>query len=336
MQITISEIAKITNGKVKGDEKFVIESIKSLTSADEKSISYLADAEKKDLIKNTKAGALILPDKIKKEEIPYSGNIIFSDDPHWAFVVLLRHLYLTPSKKRGQHPTAVIDPSAKLGKHTYIGSHCIIEKNAVIGDFTAVEAGSYIGENTKIGKNCFIYPKANILENCKIGDNCIIYSGVIIGSDGFGYIRRKEAHQKIPQIGKVIIEKNVEIGANTTIDRAALDDTIIGEGTKIDNLVQIAHNVKIGKNCIIVAQAGIAGSSEIGDNTIVSGQAGITDHIKIGKNAIIIAQSGVMGKVADGEIMFGSPARPYKQAMKIQAILKKLPEIYKLFKKLNR
>jgi UDP-3-O-[3-hydroxymyristoyl] glucosamine N-acyltransferase len=173
-------------------------------------------------------------------------------------------------------------------------------------------------------------------ENCLIGNKCIIHSGTVIGSDGFGYFKHEGKHLKIPQTGIVRIEDDVEIGANTTIDRAALDETVIGEGTKIDNLVQIAHNVKIGKHCIIVSQAGIAGSAVIGDNTIVSGQAGIIDHIKIGKNAVIIAQSGIMKEVKDGEIMFGSPAKPYRQAMKTQAMINKLPQMYELFKKIKK
>lgn len=336
MQITVSEIAKITGGKIKGEEKFAAENIKSLTSAGEKSVSYLSDARKKDLLKNTKAGVLILPAELEEEKIPYSGNIVFCKDPHWAFVMLLRYFYLTPSKKRGHHTTAIIDPSAKLGKHTYIGPYCVIEKNVNIGDFTAIEAGSFVGENCFIGRNCLIYPKVTIRENCNIGDSCIIHSGVVIGSDGFGYIKRKNTHLKIPQIGKVVIEKNVEIGANTTIDKAALDDTFIGEGTKIDNLVQIAHNVKIGKNCIIVAQVGIAGSSEIGDNTILSGQVGVVDHLKIGSNAILLAQCGVMGNVKDGEIVSGTPARPHGKMKRIWAIMGRLPEIYSIVRKLKK
>jgi UDP-3-O-[3-hydroxymyristoyl] glucosamine N-acyltransferase len=338
MQIKLVEIVQITGGLLKGDKNFEIENVGSLTYADKKSISYLADENKTSLLKNTKAGALILPSKLRDQEIGYKGNKIFCQDAHQAFIKLLVHYQnkIKPKKGWGTHPTAVVDSTAKIGKYTFIGANCIVGKNTTVGDFTTVEANCFIGENCKIGSNTFIYPNVTIRENCSMGNKCIIHSGVVIGADGFGYIKHEGRHHKIPQVGSVKIEDDVEIGANTTIDRAALDETVIGEGTKIDNLVQIAHNVIIGKNCIIVAQAGIAGSSVIGDGTIISGQAGIVDHVKVGKNAVIIAQSGITKDVEDGKIMFGSPARPYTQAVRLQAMLNRLPKIYELFRKLKK
>ncbi|HUT86321.1 MAG TPA: UDP-3-O-(3-hydroxymyristoyl)glucosamine N-acyltransferase [Elusimicrobiales bacterium] len=338
MNITAQKLTEITNGKLLGNKDFKIESIKSLTSADEKSLSYLADAAKLNLLQNTKAGLLILPAKLEGEKLPCTENIIFCKDPQAAFITALNYFQdiANPKKKAKIHSTAIIDNDAKLGSDIFIGANCIVCKNAVVGGGTTIEANSFIGENVKIGRNCHIYPTVTVREKCRIGNNCIIHSGAVIGSDGFGYTKCEDIYIKIPQIGTVIIGDNVEIGVNTTIDRAALDETVIGEGTKIDNLVQIAHNVKIGRNCIIVSQVGIAGSAVIGDNVILSGQVGISDHIEIGKNAIVTAQSGVMSKVEENEIVFGSPARPHKTAMKIQAILSKLPDMYKFFRKATK
>ncbi|MDI6642137.1 MAG: UDP-3-O-(3-hydroxymyristoyl)glucosamine N-acyltransferase, partial [Elusimicrobiota bacterium] len=229
----------------------------------------------------------------------------------------------------GIHQTAIISKSAKLGENVTIGPYTIIEADVSVGENTVISANCYIGRNSTIGKKCFIYPQVVIRENVTIGNEVIIHSGTVIGSDGFGYFKMQEnthmlTHIKIPQIGTVEIEDNVEIGACVTIDRATTGKTVIGSGTKIDNLVQIGHNVKIGKNCIIVSQAGIAGSVKIGNNVTIAGQAGIKDHIIIGDGAVVAAQSGVIGDVKHGEIVSGYPARPHKEALKVQAFINKL------------
>ncbi|MCX5782851.1 MAG: UDP-3-O-(3-hydroxymyristoyl)glucosamine N-acyltransferase [Elusimicrobia bacterium] len=338
MKITLSEISALVKGELCGDGDSVIEAAAPIELADKADITFAADiAKQKKALASCQAGCVILPQTAKTADTGYKGNIIYAENPHWAFVIILRQIAIERKSKIGWgvHETAVIAPTAKIGKYTFIGPHVVIEKEAVAGDFCSVQAGCYIGEKTQIGNNCALYPNAVIYGNCVIKNRVTIHSGAVIGADGFGYIFREGKHEKIPQLGRVIIEDDVEIGALTAIDRAALTDTVIGAGTKIDNLVQIAHNVKIGKNCAIAGQTGIAGSCEIGDNVIIAGQVGIADHIKVGSGAKIAAQSGVMADVKDGEAIFGTPSRPIAQALKIHAVSEKLPEIYKLIRKLK-
>lgn len=335
MNLTLKEISKMINGVLEGDEQKIILYVKPLEIADEKSICYIENSEKIKLL-SPKAGCVIAPLK-EKEKIKLETNIIWVENPKLAFAILLQYESEEQKKKYPPYisPNAIISNSATIGKNCYINHFTIIEDGAIIEDDVVIEANCYIGKNTRIGKNTYIYPQVVIRENISIGKNCIIHSNTTIGSDGYGYIQDKGIHFKIPQIGSVKIEDNVEIGAGCCIDRATLGETTIGEGTKIDNLVHIAHNVKIGKNCLILAQAGIAGSTEIGNNVIIAGQAGIADHIVIEDNSIIMAKTGVIGRVKKNSILFGFIGRDRKEYLKIEAILSKLPEIYNFFKKMK-
>jgi UDP-3-O-[3-hydroxymyristoyl] glucosamine N-acyltransferase len=246
-------------------------------------------------------------------------------------------LVLPDDTKRpsGLHPTAIVSPTAKLGKNVAVGAYTVIDDKAQIGEGTIIYSGCYIGSNTKIGKDCLIYPHVSIRERIEIGDRVIIHCGTVIGSDGFGFAAVKGVQEKIPQIGTVLVEDDVEIGANVTIDRARFDKTIIGRGTKIDNLVQIAHNVIIGENCIIVAQAGISGSTVLGKNVTLAGQAGLVGHINIGDGAICAAQSGVTKSVPPNTMVSGYPAKPHEVAKRVNACVQSLPELYKKIKELE-
>ncbi len=336
MNLTLEEINNLVNGTIlnKPDKKLNIKGVASLEDAREDELSIFSDRRFFKQFLKTKASAVIIAenlidnDLIGKTKIP----IIKVKNPQLAFIEILK---IIEKEKRhiekGIHKTAIISEKAQIDSNVNIGAYVVIEENVKIGRNTTILSQCFIGENTKIGNSCLIYPQVVIREDTEIADNVIIHSGTIIGSDGFGYVKISETgeHKKIPQIGKVIIEDNVEIGANVTIDRATTGKTIIGSGTKIDNLVHIAHNVKIGKNCIIIAQVGIAGSCKIGNSVTLAGQAGIADHIEIGDNAIIAAQSGVIGNIKPYEIVSGYPARPHKKQLKIQAILNNLPEILK-------
>jgi Bacterial transferase hexapeptide (three repeats). len=229
----------------------------------------------------------------------------------------------------------VLEANVTLGDELYIGPYAVIGENSTLGDGSEIHAGAYLGKNVKIGKNCRIYPYAVIYDDVVIGNNVIIHSGAIIGADGFGYKFRNNQHVKVPQVGNVVIEDNVEIGANTCIDRGALGSTLIGAGSKIDNLVQIGHNNKVGKHVIMCGLTGVSGSCNIEDYAILAGSSGIADHVTIGQGAVVMARSGVAGDVKAGTQVFGSPAKDKKTAYKEQIAISKLPELLKRVKMLE-
>ena len=237
--------------------------------------------------------------------------------------------------EKGISSLASVGKTAKIGKDTRIGPFAVIEDGVEIGDGTAVYAGVYIGHEAKIGRNALLYPNVSIRERCVIGDSVIIHSGAVIGSDGFGFATVQGLLHKIPQIGIVVIEDEVEIGANVTIDRARFGKTVIGRGTKIDNLVQIAHNVTIGENSIIIAQSGISGSATLGKGVIVAGQAGIVGHVEIGDGTVIAAQSGVSKSIGKNLIVGGSPVKPLNAWKRITASVQRLPDLFKKFNELR-
>jgi UDP-3-O-[3-hydroxymyristoyl] glucosamine N-acyltransferase len=339
--ITAKEIISKFGGVVRGDQEKFATHPSSIEDAAKESFCFVSDKKYYSHIPCTKASIIIAR---AGENIPESSaSIIFVDDPNIVFARILE-LYEKESKEilSGIHPTAIVSTEAVLEKNIYIGPYSIIEAGVKICENTIIMSGCFIGKNTFIGSSCLVYPNVVIREKIYIGNKVIIHSGVVIGSDGFGFAFDKKslAHFKVPQVGGVSIEDNVEIGANTTIDRATIGNTKIGKGTKIDNLVQIAHNVEIGENCIICAQVGIAGSTTIGNYVTLAGQAGITGHIKIEDKATVAAQGGVTKNVKKNEIVSGYPAMPHKQALENTAMLNKLPDIYKrlkeLEKKLNR
>ncbi|MEN2984077.1 MAG: UDP-3-O-(3-hydroxymyristoyl)glucosamine N-acyltransferase [Dictyoglomaceae bacterium] len=324
----LKEIAEIIEGELKGENCF-IERVSDWKDAGENDLIFVFD--EKDLYKaeETKARALVVP----KVEFASKKSLIMVENPRLAMAKILRY-FDWRNFSEGIHPTVILGENIKLEEKVGIGAYSVIGNNVRIGRKTKIGAGVIIGNNVFIGENCIIYPKVAIYDYCYIGNNVIIHSGCVIGSDGFGYVWDGKNHVKIPHIGKVVIEDDVEIGANCTIDRGTLGETRIGKGTKIDNLVTIAHNVKIGENCVIVGQTGIAGSSEIGNNVIIAGQSGISDHVKVGNGVVILARSGVTKDIPDGSIVSGFPARLHKEELKLQSLLRKLPEIWEKVKKL--
>ena len=237
---------------------------------------------------------------------------------------------------RGIHPSAIISKDAQIAEGVAIGAYTVIEEGVIIGKDTIIYGHCYIGHHVKVGSKSLIYPHVSLREYVEIGNNVIINNGTVIGSDGFGYTTISAVHQRIPQIGIVVVEDDVDIGANVTIDRARFDKTVIGRGTKIDNLVHIAHNVITGENCLIVAQVGISGSTVLGKNVTLAGQAGLVGHITIGDNAIVGAQGGVTKSVAANTFVSGYPARPQKEAMKVNACVHNLPKLYEIIKELKQ
>lgn len=326
---TLKQIVEMCNAQLKGDENFTPTGVCGLDKIKEGAIAYTNQTERFDNLANLPLGALIVNEKLKETPLPFKGNILYVKNPEWAFTQVLRDIETLNKQAPKISDKAVIDPSAKIGKGVSIGAYAVIEEGAVIGDGTIIYPNVYVGRNVQIGALCILYPNVVVRENCILKNKVILQPGAVIGSDGFGYVFENGMHNKIPQIGNVILEDDVEIGANTTIDRAKLNSTIIGANTKIDNLVQIAHNVEIGKATILVSQVGIAGSTKVGNGVIMAGQVGVSGHLTIGDQAVLGPQAGILGNVKPGEKLLGSPARPYGEYMRICAIMGKLPEFYK-------
>ncbi len=323
MQKSLGEIAKYVKGDLVGDPSIKINGLAGIEDAKTGDLTFLANARYARFLKSSSASAVIVGMETDIEGIGMA--VIKHPHPYFAFAKSLE--LFSQAKKaypEGIHRTAVLEEGVNIEKGVHIGAYVVLDKGVWLKQNVVVLAGSFIGTNSIIGENSFIYPNVTIEESVEIGNKVIIHSGTVIGSDGFGYVKEEGIHHKIPQVGRVRIESDVEIGANVTIDRATLGITRIGKGTKIDNLVQIGHNVEIGENCIIVAQVGISGSTKIGNDTVIGGQVGIGGHLKIGNRVIIGAQSGVTKSVPDDTTIFGYPAREIHKAKRIEAHLSRL------------
>lgn len=328
----LKELADLIGGRISGDQGIEITGAAGMNEAEHGEITFLADRKHLRDILNTKASAVIAREAIEG----LAAGVLISDNPYFTFARALEVFYVKPFKPLGVSDKATVCSGASFGENVSIHPNVYISSNVVIGPRVIVFPGVFIGEGTSVSDDSVIYPNSTIRENVKIGRKVIIHAGAVIGADGFGYVFEKGMHYKIPQVGGVIIEDNVEIGANVTIDRATTGNTIIGSGTKIDNLVQIGHNVIIGKNCIIVSQVGISGSVEIGDGVVLAGQVGIRDHVKIGNGAMAGAQSGISGDIPEGQIYSGTPAIPHKIWLRAQSIYSKLPEYIKRLHEIER
>ncbi len=335
MTKTIDEIATLVNGKILyGDKNILISQIAPIKEAKKGDITFIFD--KKELKKipenQIDASCVILPEDIKTISIPK----IIVENPKLAFAKLLELFISSTTPPEGIHPTAIISKNAQIGKEVSIGAYVVIGDDVQIEDKVVIYPLTYVGNKVVIGEGSILYPKVVINEKVTIGKRVIIHSNAVIGSDGFGYVETGKTHYKIPQKGKVLIEDDVEIGACVTIDRATMGATIIGKGTKIDNLVHIGHNVVIGKNCIIVAQAGIAGSVTLKDNVILAAQSGVSEHVVIKENTIVAARAGVIKDIGPNQIVSGFPARPHQEELKIKALTQKLPNLVKKIKDLEK
>lgn len=327
MSKTLKEIAAFVNGELIGSEEVRISGIRGVTEAQEGDISFVSSARDVALIELTKASCVLVPKDIKRS---FDKPLIKVDYPSVALSRIIE--FVIPGNiphPKGIHNTAVISPGADIGKNVSVGAYAVIEDKAVIGDNTFVYPFCYIGRKAKIGVNCVIYPHVTIREDITVGNRVIIHPSTVIGSDGFGYDTLKDgSHFKIPQLGTVVIEDDVEIGSCVTIDRARFDKTLIGKGSKIDNLVQIAHNVKIGPYCLIAAQSGIAGSATIGRNAVFGGQVGVADHVNVGDFVIAGARTGIHKSYPAKTTLFGYPSKPVDKARETIACIGLLPKLY--------
>lgn len=307
MEFTASQIASFINGKIIGDENAAITGVSPIENGEKGHLSFVAQERFAEFIETSDCSVLIVSEKLLTKD-SYPNTIISVEDAYLSFQILMNLYTEMQDRKSGIEDGAVFHESAQVGENVYVGAFTCVSEKVKIGSESQIYPQVYIGKNVKIGKNCIIYSGVRIYDYCVIGDHCVIHSNTVIGSDGFGFQPTKDGYKKIPQLGNVILEDHVEIGANCTIDRGTIGSTVIGTGTKIDNLIQIAHNVKIGAHNVIAAQAGIAGSTIIGDWNQIGGQVGIVGHINIGNQVKIQAQSGVNSSAKDGDVLYGSPA----------------------------
>ncbi|MFZ5805838.1 MAG: UDP-3-O-(3-hydroxymyristoyl)glucosamine N-acyltransferase [Verrucomicrobiota bacterium] len=330
-QRSVKEIADSVEGKVVGDGTRMLTGIADLRIANEHQLAFFGDSKYLKAAQKTNAGAMFVP-LDSKEEFP--TTVIQVKEPAKAFAKAAVLFMPAPVQwTKTKHPTAVISPKAKIGDAVHIGPHTVIEAGAHVGDGSHIGAGCYIGHNVKLGLSCFLHPNVVIEERCTLGNRVIVHAGTVIGSDGFGYEFTNGHHEKIPQIGYVQIDDDVEIGANVTIDRGRFDKTWIQEGCKIDNLVMIAHNVVIGKHTIIIAQSGLSGSVHVGNYVIIAGQSGIAGHLQIGDKAIVTARAGVTRDCEPGKVYSSlGHARERSEIMRIEAATHQLPQFLKQFK----
>lgn len=328
MEFTASTIAGFLKGEIVGDPETVVSTIAKIEEGHAGALSFLANPKYEHYIYTTKSSIVL----VNKSFVPTSkieATLIKVENAYEAFASLLRLVDQSRPRKKGIHTTAVIEPTAKIGTDVYIGPYAYIGENCRVGDNCSIYPHVFVGDSTTIGSNSTLYAGVKIYHECVIGEGCIIHAGTVVGSDGFGFAPQSEnEYMKIPQLGNVVIEDHVEIGANVAIDRATMGSTVIRKGVKLDNLIQIGHNVEIGENTVMAAQTGIAGSVKIGKNCMFGGQVGIAGHIKIANGTKIGAQAGIIGDIKEeNRAIIGSPAIDIRQFLRSSVIFNKLPEL---------
>lgn len=328
MEFTAKQIADFINGKVEGDANAAVNTFAKIEEGVPGALSFLSNPKYTHYIYSTKSSIVLVNNDVVLEE-PVHTTLIRVDNAYECIAKLLQLYQASMPVKKGIDPLAFVSPTAKVGEDCYVGAFAYIGDNAVLGNGTQVFPHAYIGDNVKVGAKCLIKPNVTVYHGCVIGDNVTIHAGSVIGADGFGFAPSSDGYDKIPQIGIVTIEDNVEIGANTCVDRSTMGSTIVRKGVKLDNLVQVAHNVEIGENTVMSAQVGIAGSTKIGAWCMFGGQVGIAGHSTIGDKTFLGAQSGVPGNIKGNETLIGTPPMEPKAYFKSQAIFRRLPELYK-------
>ena len=331
--LTAADIAAAAGGELRGDPNGRVGEVAPLHRAGVTDLTFLAASRYAPLLANRTPGVLLVtPELASSPGAP--ASVVVVDKPVEALLGILPRLYVLPKAVPGVHPTASLGRGARVGKNVSIGPYAVIGDDAVIGDGTVLDAHVVIGKGVTVGANCHLFPTVTLYPGSTLGDRVVVHAGVRIGADGYGYVFSGGAHQKIPHVGRCVIHDDVEVGANTTIDRGSIDDTVIGAGTKIDNLVQIGHNCSVGRLCLIMSQVGLAGSTRVGDGAILAGQVGVAGHLEIGERAKVGAQAGVFGDVPAGETWSGYPARPHRESLRASAALFKLAGMIKRLEQL--
>lgn len=335
MEFTAKQIAEFVNGNVEGDENATINAFAKIEEGKQGAISFLSNPKYTHYLYTTESSVVLVNDDLKLDK-EIGATLIRVPNAYEAVARLLQLYESLKPKKKGISPLASIASSAKIGDNCYVGPFAYIGENVVVGDNTQIYPNVTIGDNATVGKGSLLYPNVAVYHGCKIGNNVIIHAGSVIGADGFGFAPNANGYDKIPQIGIVTIEDDVEIGANTCIDRSTMGSTYLRRGVKLDNLIQIAHNTDIGANTVMSAQVGIAGSTKVGEWCMFGGQVGLAGHIKIGNKVFLGAQSGVPGNIKDDQTLIGTPPMEPKKYFKSQAIFRRLPEIYAKINELEK
>ena len=331
--MTAAEVAAAVGGMLAGAGDARVDGIAPLDRASASDLSFLANAKYAPLFERSRAGVVLVTADLATAAGPCASRVVVAS-PHEALLSLIPRFYRQPERKAGIHPTAIIAPGAQLGADPTVEAYAVIGAGATIGDRAWIGAHSVVGAGATIGHDVRLFPHVTLYPGTTLGDRVTLHSGVRAGSDGFGYVFRDGAHQKIPHVGRCVIGNDVEVGANSTIDRGSIDDTVIGDGTKIDNLVQVGHNVRIGRLCLLMAQVGVAGSSRVEDGAILAGQVGLAGHLTVGAGARLAAQAGVISDIPAGETWGGYPARPHREVLKAHAALMKLSGMMRRLEKL--
>ena len=335
MEFSAKQIADFIGGRVEGDDNAKVNTFAKIEEGVPGAISFLSNPKYTHFIYETKSSIVLINEDMKLEQ-PVETTLIRVANAYEAVATLLQLYESTKPKKKGIDPMASIAPSAQVADDVYIGAFAVVGEGAVVGKGSQIYPHTVIGDGVKVGEGCLFYPNVTIYQGCKIGNHVTIHAGSVIGADGFGFAPNAEGYDKIPQIGIVIIEDNVEIGANTCIDRSTMGSTIIRKGVKLDNLIQVAHNCEIGENTVMSAQVGLAGSTKVGAWCMFGGQVGVAGHIQIGDKTFLGAQSGVPGSIKGNQTLIGTPPMEPKAYFKSQAIFRRLPDMYKQLAELQK
>ncbi len=327
MEFSAKQIAEYIQGVIEGDENATVHTFAKIEEGIPGAISFLSNPKYTHYIYDTQS-SIVLVNKDFAPEKEVKATLIRVDNAYESLAKLLNLYEMSKPKKTGVDPLAYIAPTAKIGQNVYIAPFACVADGAEVGDNTVLHPHATVGTSAKVGSDCILYPHATVYHDCRVGNHCILHAGSVIGADGFGFAPSPEGYEKIPQIGIVILEDNVEVGANTCIDRATMGATIIRKGVKLDNLIQIAHNVEVGSHTVMASQVGIAGSTKVGEWCMFGGQTGLAGHIKIGNKVNLGAQSGVPGSIKDGQSLIGTPPMELKAYFKSSAVFRKLPDMY--------
>lgn len=326
--LTLAEITTSVDGTLTGDPERLITAVAPLAEAGPDHLSFVANPRYLPYVQGTRAGVILVPEELA-ERVPDGVARIVVKDPHVALYRLLPRLYPPEPVEPGVHRTAVVAEDAVLAADVSIGPFAVVESGVRVGERTRIGAHAVVGSGARVGADCVIHSQATLYAGVVLGNRCIIHSGARIGKEGFGFVWHEDGHRRIPQVGGCVLGDEVEVGCNTTIDRGSIGDTVVGDGTKIDNLVQVGHNDRIGRHVVLISQVGISGSTAIGDGAVLAGQVGVGGHLTIGAGAKLGGQAGVIGDVPAGATYSGYPARPHREAIRAQGLIFRLHELFR-------